>query len=102
MIKPVGMQLMRIKGYRLQAESLAINGLAAKKVDRTTDFGNPIKVVDCMGGAPEAVARFKEYCPPDSPLAEAARRILRGHNLACFCRVGFACHRDYLLEIAND
>lgn len=26
---------------------------------------------------------------------------LRGHDLACFCRLGEPCHADVLLEIAN-
>ena len=32
---------------------------------------------------------------------EDIRRELRGKNLACWCRMGQACHADLLLEIAN-
>ncbi len=34
-------------------------------------------------------------------LAAAARRELRGKNLACWCKAGQSCHGDILLEIAN-
>ena len=39
---PVRIQLCRKKGFRLQKHSLALNGLPAVKVDRTTAFGNPV------------------------------------------------------------
>jgi hypothetical protein len=34
-------------------------------------------------------------------LKERARRILRGHDLACFCPLDQPCHADVLLELAN-
>jgi hypothetical protein len=40
-MKPVRLQLSRKRGFNLQALSLATNGLAAVKVDRTTPYGNP-------------------------------------------------------------
>jgi hypothetical protein len=33
--------------------------------------------------------------------AADARRVLRGKNLACWCKPGEPCHADVLLEIAN-
>lgn len=39
--RPVRMRLSRRKGFDLQAASRAINGLEARKVDRSTLFGNP-------------------------------------------------------------
>ncbi len=45
MPKPVRLQLRRNRGYRLQEVSRAINGLEAVKVDRTTRWGNPERVV---------------------------------------------------------
>lgn len=39
--QPVRIQLSRRKGFKLQAESLALNGLPAVKVDRSTKWGNP-------------------------------------------------------------
>ncbi|ASY56444.1 DUF4326 domain-containing protein [Sinorhizobium sp. CCBAU 05631] len=44
MTKPVRLQLSRRKGFDLQGTSLAVNGLAAVKVDRTTHFGNHYRV----------------------------------------------------------
>ncbi|MES2671595.1 MAG: DUF4326 domain-containing protein [Pseudomonadota bacterium] len=38
---PQRMQLSRAKGFKLQAASLALNGMLAVKVDRTSIFGNP-------------------------------------------------------------
>jgi len=31
----------------------------------------------------------------------AARTFLRGHDLACWCRIDQPCHADVLLEVAN-
>lgn len=33
--------------------------------------------------------------------SEAARSVLRGKNLACWCPLDQPCHADVLLEIAN-
>ena len=30
-----------------------------------------------------------------------ARRLLRGHDLACWCPLDQPCHADVLLEVAN-
>ncbi len=32
---------------------------------------------------------------------EAARALLRGHDLACWCAIGTPCHATVLLDIAN-
>jgi hypothetical protein len=107
MTTPVRIQLSRAKGFRLQAHSRAINGLPAVKVDRTTNFGNPCTPPspDSLGRA-WAVMQYRQYCPPDSALAEQARRLLRGKNLCCWCPLPAPgepdnCHAIVLLEIAN-
>lgn len=104
---PQRIQLSRAKGFRLQEASLALNGLPAVKVDRTTDWGNPYlpPSPDPLGRA-WAVIQFRQYCPPESVMAEAARRLLRGKNLACWCGLPAPgepdhCHAAVLLEIAN-
>jgi len=33
--------------------------------------------------------------------SEAARSVLQGKNLACWCRLDQPCHADVLLELAN-
>jgi hypothetical protein len=57
--------------------------------------------------AEEAVRRFREeYMTPD--WREAARRELKGKDLACYCKLDEPCHADdepchadVLIEIAN-
>jgi hypothetical protein len=34
-------------------------------------------------------------------LRRRAHRILRGHDLACWCPLDQLCHADVLLELAN-
>lgn len=91
---PVRIQRKRTKGWRMPENTVYVG--------RGTDWGNPYKAPtnDAIGRA-YAVIQFAAYCPPDSVLAEAARRILKGKNLACFCPVDQPCHADVLLELAN-
>lgn len=101
---PVRIQLSRAKGFRLQEASLAINGLPAVKVDRTTKWGNPWSVQDGLTAA-EAVEKFR--CREVDLLAMAPSRHahemehLRGKNLACWCKPDAPCHASVLLELAN-
>lgn len=100
MNRPIRIQLSRRKGFTLA--DAAGNDLPTVKVDRTTDWGNPyLPPTKDDNGRTAAVEGFRRYCPPDSELALAARRILRGKNLACWCPIGSPCHADVLLEIAN-
>jgi len=110
--KPTGIQRRRAKGFDLQAESRALNGLPAKCVTRGTRWGNPYKIGklynDPFKGGSFAVtvgnclelyelyvkgmlAAFPDWLEP-----------LRGHNLACFCAVGSPCHRDVLLKLLEE
>lgn len=94
MSKPVRIRLSRIKGWRIPENTV--------KVDRSTNFGNPyLPLTHDAAGRQRAVEQFRDYCPPDSLLAEAARRLLRGKNLACWCPLDQPCHADVLLELAN-
>lgn len=64
-MKPQRIQLSRRKGFRLQEESLALNGLPAVKVDRTGPWGNPFKIAPIEGSPfrPGMVFEiFKLYC----------------------------------------
>ncbi len=91
---PERIQLRRTKGWRMPENTV--------KVDRTTDWGNPyLPVTKNYHGRAAAVAAFQHYCPADSDLASAARRILRGKNLACWCPLDQPCHADVLLILAN-
>lgn len=116
--RPVRLQLSRKKGFDLQALSLGTNGLAAIAVARPTMWGNPWRIGDRdIPDAAEAVRRFRAAvigfevggtsCPPiahpDSFIGKiiANAGILRGKNLACWCKPGAPCHADVLLELAN-
>lgn len=93
MTKPVRIQLSRRKGFNLQAVSIALNGLPAVKVDRTTKWGNPF----VHESRAEAVAEFRTLTPAE--MGNPA--LLEGVNLACWCPLDQPCHADVLLEIAN-
>jgi hypothetical protein len=100
MSKPQRIQLSRAKGFRLQEASLALNGLPAVKVDRTTKWGNPHGDRESgrswRSAAVEAFRLENYYRRPSSEFAE-----LTGKNLACWCTLGEPCHADVLLELAN-
>lgn len=115
MTKPVRLQLSRLKGFDLQAASLAANGLPAVNVARPTKWGNPFRVGDrakadpdnnvvavCMSNR-EAVDTFRAILETQTMAAFRAEIAadLAGMNLACWCKQGEPCHADVLLEIAN-
>ena len=81
---PVRINLFRAKGWRLQEASMAINGLAAVKVDRTTKWGNPWTLSNT--GRVPPVLRFA--CET-APLWDVSP--LRGKNLACWCGADDEC-----------
>lgn len=109
MTKPQRIQLSRKKVFNLQEVSLALNGLPAVKVDRTTKWGNPFKIT------PErsqilAVGAFRSWLTIEHVTAGIADRKqwmiehlndLRGKNLGCWRRLSDCCHADVLLELAN-
>jgi len=124
MTEPARLQLSRAKGFNLQAHSRAINGLEAVNVARPTRWGNPFTARDCRKagyvGSSNAIASrvasaFRAWLDSphwrenwDGPESENQRqaillriRMLRGKNLACWCKPGEPCHADVLLEIAN-
>jgi len=105
-MKPKRVQLSRRRGWRMPANTV--------KVDRTTKWGNPYKPghfayqpgtgrTCLVGDRAAAVALFKSFVEDleGAELAEAARRELRGKNLACWCPPREPCHADVLLAIAN-
>jgi len=70
------------------------------KVDRASNFGNPYRLSDVGGDPVRAVAAFRSWADSDA-YRQAARRVLRGKNLACWCALDAPCHADVLLELAN-
>ena len=99
MSKPKRIKLQRSKGWRMPPN--------AKKVDRSTRWGNPYKVgeTDPNTGHPmtaaDSVEAFEGYATDRSYWDRAWLEPLRGKDLACWCRPGDVCHADVLLSLAN-
>ena len=117
-MKPRRMQLSRKAGFNLQAASIALNGLPAKRITRPGPWGNPFTIEATArkyGLDPDAAqAKAVELCglwlrgrldvalsPGKPPSRAEIRAGLGGHNLACWCRPGTPCHADVLLELAK-
>ena len=104
---PIRVQRQRTRGWRMPAHT--------KYVGRGSLYGNPYRVArtrrELDAGDPmvvatpeEAVERFREWLETTREgrhVADSARRILWGRDLACWCPPGQPCHADVLLEIAN-
>jgi hypothetical protein len=65
-------------------------------VGRGSPWGNPWRIVDV--GREEAIRRFRCIA---TIWGEDDFRLIRGHNLACWCPLDQPCHADVLLELAN-
>lgn len=108
-MKPKRIQLSRRKGYRKPADAVV--------VARPTKWGNPFKVGEPMEliiqDHKEAVitpastvscvfwfAHWLLMSEDGKAMAQAARRELRGKDLACWCPLDRACHADILIDIA--
>ena len=113
------MQLSRQGGYNLQAASLALNGLPARRVTRPGRWGNPFSIEETAtkyglhpdAAQAKAVALCAEWLagtlattlsPGPPPGYAEIRAELSGHNLACWCRPGMPCNADILISIANE
>lgn len=118
-MKPIRIQLSRRKGWRMPENTA--------KVDRSSFYGNPFVVYPAkttLGGvwkqgfivngfettffddrseaAALSVKAFRAWVQsPANAKYAAAVPLLRGKNLACWCKLGTPCHADVLLEIAN-
>lgn len=78
----------------------------AEYVGRPTRWGNPF-VVGVHGGQGECVELFREWIgrPEQRSLRQAARRMLRGKDLVCWCsspNKPRPCHANVWIEIANE
>jgi Domain of unknown function (DUF4326) len=82
-------QRKRTKGWRLPDGAMC--------VDRTSRYGNPYKVEDV--GREVAVKLFAEHVRELVSAADFDR--LRGHDLACYCKLDEVCHADVLLALAR-
>jgi hypothetical protein len=100
-MEPQRIQLSRVKGWRMPPNTV--------KVDRSTTLGNPFQVTADRPAA-DAVMAFRTWLTVDGvdaglPYTKAnilaTLPMLRGKNLACWCKSGTPCHADVLLELAN-
>jgi Domain of unknown function (DUF4326) len=101
---PERVRLRRTKGWRMPPNTV--------KVDRSTKWGNPFApgkpnpFTDAhVRDLPHAIELYRAYAWRDAALVAAARKELRGKNLACWCAKSAGhedlCHAAILLEIAN-
>jgi hypothetical protein len=93
--KPKRIQRKRTKGYKMPP---------AIYVGRPTKWGNPHRVEgnqkrDAVA-VRNAVLAYERTLDPAT--IAAAKRELRGKDLACWCAPGQPCHADVLLRIANE
>ena len=112
----IRIQRRRTKGYDMQAESLATNGLSAVYVGRPTKWGNLWEVglarCGCRSAgecshnifrtetAADAVSEYRLWIT-EGKIRKTMLGELRGKNLACWCALDQPCHADVLLELAN-
>lgn len=100
---PKRIQRKRARGWRMPEGAIYVG--------RPTKWGNHIKVGD-YGKSPQArrtahwlaVLDFEKsimWNAEGDAYREAAKRELRGHDLACWCRLDEPCHADVLLRVAN-
>lgn len=66
---------------------------------KASPYRNPF-TVKMHGNA--ALTLYAEYLDRHPELVERARIELAGRDLACWCRVGSACHGDELLRRVSD
>lgn len=115
MTSPVRLQRKRTKGFDMQAESRAVNGLECVYVGRPTKWGNPFTGDNAVGLFKRWTAKGKmgiaefyrkrevNHCYLHSDKVMMLRDIqtLRGKNLSCWCPLNQPCHADILLKLAN-
>jgi hypothetical protein len=108
-IKPQRIQRKRVKGFDMQAVSMALNGLEAVSVARPGKYGNPYVVGEVNRDTGEIVTlekclEYYEFYLKRKYQGDALREFLeplKGKNLACFCSLDSKCHADVLLRLAN-
>ena len=76
------------------------NGLPIVYVSRPSKWGNPYHI-GADGSREEVLQKYRDYVAATPSLVEAAKKELKGKNLACWCKPSEDCHADILLEIAN-
>lgn len=85
----------------LTGEPVVLGPMAASTDGGALEFsdGSVVTMNDhCMG-----IARFAAGLMGETPTFPEPPSLdeLRGHDLACWCRLDLPCHADVLLEVAN-
>jgi len=111
MNKPIRIQRKRTKGWKMPENT--------KCVDRSSNWGNlyakgnqiPPYIFRQLSS--EEMKMFPNYTIMDNagavylfekfqlPRMMTDLHLLRGYNLACFCKLDEPCHANLLLELAN-
>lgn len=100
MDKPKRIQRKRIKGWKMPGNTVYVG--------RPTKWGNPFRVGQknpfgtITADNRHAYSLFVGFAPQNERLIEAARKELRGKDVACWCPLDQPCHADVILEIANE
>ena len=101
MARPRRIRLQRTKGWRKPAGAIVVS--------RPSRWGNPFRPGQPHPETGEPLTRaemvrlYRAHVSPGGAgeLAPEALDELRGHDLACWCRLDQPCHADVLLELAN-
>ena len=126
MTKPIRLQRKRVKGFNMQAESFAANGLPCIIVSRPGKWGNPYKVMylasqwQVLNRSPESWAlyhvgsfdtkkealaycleKYKEHILRENSAGRLDIGELANKNLSCFCSLECPCHADVLLKLSG-
>jgi hypothetical protein len=73
-----------------------------KLVTRPTRWSNPFRIGIEARDNREAQILFRRYLDDQPELVAAAKRELKGFNLACYCDLDAPCHADVWLDIVNN
>lgn len=101
---PERIQRKRTRGWRMP--------VGAVYVGRRSRWGNPYKLGDSYKSpisecgmfhvsSDNVLMLFETYAKGRLAMEPDWLDPLRGHDLACWCRVGAVCHADVLLKLAG-
>jgi hypothetical protein len=99
-MKPQRIQRQRTKGWRMPENTIYVG--------RPTQWGNPFKLIEnsiahTREGIVELYAEALEFNDTDwARWVNTHIHMLRGKNLACWCKLDQSCHADVLLRLANE
>jgi hypothetical protein len=109
---PIRIQRKRTKGWKMPENTVSVTrpgkwgnpfvvGMVVpdewiSKLDKQDHFHFMKFEYGYIDTAEDAIMLFEKYVAPTLETG-----LLKGKNLACFCKEGQPCHADILLKIAN-